>query len=134
YRIPNSLVLFALVAGLLTNLALQVMPWTQVFWGFIAGGLPLYLVAFLSRGGMGGGDIKLAAVAGIFLGWQGILTGLFLAVIAAGLVGGILLLTKKKGRKDHIPFGPFIALGTIAALLWGTELVGWYFNLFHIGI
>ncbi|MHB1125381.1 MAG: prepilin peptidase [Bacillota bacterium] len=132
YIIPNALVLFSLVAGLLANLIFHVMPWSQVFWGFMAGGLPLYLVALLSRGGMGGGDIKLAAVAGIFLGWQGILTALFLAVIAAGLVGGILLLVKKKGRKDPIPFGPFIALGSLVSLLWGAEVLDWYFALFNI--
>lgn len=79
---------------------------------------------------MGGGDMKLGAMLGSFLGWQLTIVALFLAVVAGG--GGALavLSTGKKGRKDPIPFGPFLALGGAAALLWGRSLMAWYFDVF----
>ena len=68
-------------------------------------------------GGMGMGDMKLGAMLGAFLGWRLGLFALFVAVMAGGVVAAGLLLAGRKGRKDAVPFGPFLALGGAAALL-----------------
>ncbi|MGI6091440.1 MAG: prepilin peptidase [Negativicutes bacterium] len=96
---------------------------------FVGGGIML-VIAVASRGGMGGGDIKFAAALGIWLGWKLTLLTLFLAFILGGLGGGIVLLLKLKGRKDYIPFGPFIALGAFISLLYGNQIINWYITNF----
>lgn len=95
--------------------------------GFIAaGGLIMLLIAVVSKGGMGGGDIKLSAVMGQYPGRQGVLAALLIAFPGGGLFGLFLLLTGRRGRKDAVPFGPFLAPGGAAAVLWGGELLAWY--------
>ncbi len=83
-------------------------------------------VVVLSRGGMGGGDIKLAGLMGAFLGWPGIAVGLFSGVMIGGTVGIALLAAKRLGRKDAIPFGPALASGALVALFWGDAIARWY--------
>ena len=86
--------------------------------GVLTGGGLLYLIAWVSRGGMGGGDIKLAAAIGAFLGWENVLWSLGVAFLIGGLVALILLISGLKKRKDPVPFGPFIALGAVIVLLF----------------
>lgn len=100
--------------------------------GFFAAGLLLLLIALISRGGMGGGDIKLAAVMGLFLGLKGVAVALFLSFLIGGVVGILLLVTGKKGRKDAVPFGPFLALGSILAALMSSDIIIWYVGLWKI--
>lgn len=90
--------------------------------GLLAGGGILYFIAWISGGGMGGGDIKLAAGLGTFLGWENTLVMLGLSFFFGGVIGAALLLSGRKKRKDPIPFGPFIALATIIVLLFGEQL------------
>ena len=114
------------VVGVVINLWTgSVGPLDMVLASFIGGGL-LLLIAVVSGGGMGGGDIKFAAALGLCLGWQFLLLTLFLSFIFGGVGGLILLLGKKKGRKDFIPFGPFIALGALVSLLYGNNIITWY--------
>jgi leader peptidase (prepilin peptidase)/N-methyltransferase len=75
---------------------------------------------------MGLGDVKMAAVMGIMLGYPNVLVAIFLAIVTGGIIAVILLATRKKGRKQGIPFGPFLALGTMLALIWGNSIWGWY--------
>ncbi len=90
-------------------------------------GLALFLlIAILSRGGMGLGDVKMAALMGLMLGYPSVLVAIFLAIIAGGIIAIILLAARKKGRKQAIPFGPFLALGTMLAMIWGNAIWGWY--------
>ena len=90
-------------------------------------GLMLFLlIVILSRGGMGLGDVKMAALMGIILGYPNVLVAIFLAIVAGGIIAIVLLAAHKKGRKQGIPFGPFLALGTMLALLWGSSIWGWY--------
>ena len=96
--------------------------------GSIGFGL-LLIVALIFRGGMGGGDIKLAGLIGLVTGFPLVFVAMFLAVVGGGLVGGVLLLLKLKGRKETIPFGPFLALAAIATLFWGNGLLDWYLGL-----
>ncbi len=93
--------------------------------GLGAAGLILTIVV-LSRGGMGGGDVKLAALMGVFLGWPSTAVALFLAFLGGGIVGLVLLALRLRGRKDAIPFGPALAAGTVAALFWGDAIARWY--------
>jgi leader peptidase (prepilin peptidase)/N-methyltransferase len=106
---------------------------TPGFWDSLAavliGGGLFYLVAVVSRGGMGGGDIKLVAMMGSFLGLRDLGVAVFVGLIAGSAVGIALMIAGRKTRKDAIPFGPFLALGGICAVFWGRALVDWYLNL-----
>jgi leader peptidase (prepilin peptidase)/N-methyltransferase len=129
--IPNRVLLAGFVLGL-PLAALQ--SWTSLTMGllaFLAAGLFLLAVAVVSRGGMGGGDVKLAALMGLYLGPAGVAAALFLAFLTGGAAAIALLATGRKTRKDPVPFGPYLALGGVAALLWGGELVGWYAGLWR---
>jgi leader peptidase (prepilin peptidase)/N-methyltransferase len=89
----------------------------------------LLLIALVARGGFGMGDVKLAVLLGLFLAfrsWDTLWSGIFLAFLIGGTVSLLLLITRRKGRKDAIPFGPALVTGTWAALAWGDSLVSWY--------
>jgi leader peptidase (prepilin peptidase)/N-methyltransferase len=79
--------------------------------------------------GMGGGDIKLAGAVGLLVGYPGVFFAVWLAAVSGGLVAASLLVLRKKGRKDAIPFGPFLAGGAAAVLLAGGELLDWYHHI-----
>jgi len=102
------------------------------FWDSLAalllGGGLFYLVAVVSRGGMGGGDIKLTAMMGAFLGMRDLGVAIFIGLLAGSAVGIALMIAGRKTRKDAIPFGPFLALGGICAVFWGRSFVEWYLN------
>jgi leader peptidase (prepilin peptidase)/N-methyltransferase len=124
--IPDVITLPGMVLGLVLS------PWALIptplasFIGLLAGGLFFYIVAVVSKGGMGGGDIKLIAMIGAFLGWQGVFFTIFVGALAGSVVGMILLITKKKGRKDKVPFGPFLSFAAILYTLVGDNIVHWY--------
>jgi leader peptidase (prepilin peptidase)/N-methyltransferase len=103
---------------------------TMGFWDSLAavllGGGLFYLVAVVSRGGMGGGDIKLVAMMGAFFGMRDVGVAIFIGLIAGSAVGIALMIAGRKTRKDAIPFGPFLAFGGICAVFWGRSLVEWY--------
>lgn len=96
--------------------------------GFLLGGGLFYLLAVLSRGGMGGGDIKFIAAAGALLGWQKVMLVIILGATLGSIVGLSLLIAKKKDRKSQIPFGPFLAVGTLIAIFFGEVLISWYLS------
>lgn len=132
YLIPNRLVLAGLAgAAILGFAARDVGLWSALAGGAAGAGF-LALVAVISKGGVGGGDVKLVGVAGFFVGWPLAALALFLAVAAGGLAAAVLLLLRLKRRKDPVPFGPFIAAGTLAAVLWGADIVGWYRQVFLV--
>jgi leader peptidase (prepilin peptidase)/N-methyltransferase len=89
----------------------------------------LLAIAVVSRGGMGGGDIKLFAVLGLVLGWQDVLLAFFFSCFYGAIIGGIGLLIGKVERRKPIPFGPFIVLGTITTYFIGSSLVEWYISM-----
>ncbi len=138
--IPNGLVLALLIIGVLYAAVRLIFPdmfmHTMTIWepiiGFFAASLPLYLIAVITKGGMGGGDIKLMAVAGIFLGWKGVLVAMIIGSLVGAIVGLTLIALKIKKRKDMIPFGPFLCLGILFAAIVGPDLIKWYTNLFTI--
>jgi len=129
--LPDRITLPGIVLGWLSNLLTGRVSIVDALLGSLVGGAIFYLVVVLSRGGMGGGDIKLGAMLGAFLGWKLTLVSIFLAVFAGGLVAAGVLLTGRKKRKDPLPFGPFLALGGTVTLFWGEELLQWYLGVFR---
>jgi len=131
--IPDVLSLPFLLLGFLMSFFLKNLSPINSLLGILAGGGVLLLVAILGsflfkKEAMGGGDIKLAAMVGAFLGWQLTLLSLFLSFFTGAIIG-IVILIKNKGESDPIPFGPFIALGTIIALFFGHSIINWYLSL-----
>ncbi|MEW6067414.1 MAG: prepilin peptidase [Nitrospirota bacterium] len=94
--------------------------------GCLTGGGLFLAIAMLSRGGMGGGDIKMMAMVGSLMGWKAVISTTFIGSLAGSIVGIFLMAFKGKGRKTKIPFGPFLALGAFITLFYGQELVYWY--------
>lgn len=96
--------------------------------GFVIGGGVYYALALVSRGGMGGGDIKMMAMVGALMGWKAVLLISFIGSFIGGLVGIFLMIFKGKGRKTKIPFGPFLALGSLITLFYGEEILYWFLH------
>ena len=128
--LDGMLMLFG-VSGVAFRLGLGTPELGSMIEGAAVGGGLLLLLAILSRGGMGGGDVKLAFTLGLWLGWPGNLLGLFISFVLGGLGSGLLLLFRLRGRKDYIPFGPFIAAGAWIALLYGRNILEWYFGFLN---
>jgi leader peptidase (prepilin peptidase)/N-methyltransferase len=116
-------------ASLINNLNLPQLGIAQAAIGGGIGLVVFLLVVIISRGGMGWGDVKMAALIGLVTGYL-LIIALLLAVIVGGLVAGILLTLKIKKRKEAIPFAPFLSLATIVTLLWGSDILSWYLGLF----
>lgn len=127
--IPDQVLLAGTAVGIPF---LLLYSWQGTLWGIaaaLAAGGFMLAIAIVSRGGMGGGDVKMAAFMGLFLGPRMVALALFLAFLIGGLVGIALLVSGKKGRKDAIPFGPYLALGGVLALLQGGNIISWYLGL-----
>jgi leader peptidase (prepilin peptidase)/N-methyltransferase len=133
--IPDSLVIIGAVVGLGMNIAGVETGFVDGLLGALTGGGTLLLIALIAlygfkKEGLGGGDIKLMAMAGLYLGWRMTLLSLFLAVCAAAVAGVTLLALRKKKRSDAIPLGPFLSLGIVAAVFWGERVLSWYLTYF----
>lgn len=87
------------------------------------------LIVFITKG-MGEGDIEIAALCGLFVGFKLSILMMLLSFVLGGLVGGLLILFKIKDRKDYMAFGPYIALASFLAIMWGNDVILWYFLLF----
>lgn len=113
------------------------VPWTNPLdsgIGILVGGGVLYGVAagyfyLAKKEGMGGGDIKLLAMIGAFLGWKGALIALVVGSFAGSVVGVAAMLLRGKDLKYAVPFGPFLSLGALCSLLYGEKLLHWYMTL-----
>jgi len=138
HRLPNAIVLPSyLVAGILfTTAAALTGDWGSLLRAAIGMAVlyAFYAILRLARpGGMGGGDVKLAGVLGIHLGWIGwgaLAVGAFAAFLYGGLFGIALLLLRRAGRKTAIPFGPWMILGAWTGVFAGEAVGRWYVNLF----
>lgn len=133
--IPDRITLPVIAAGFAGSVVLGRPSWLDSLLGIVVGGGIICAIILGSRlvmgvEGMGGGDITLAAMLGAFLGWKLLLLGLFLAVLVGAAVAVALLAARRKGGKDPIPFGPFLALGGAVSLFWGKEILQWYLKGF----
>ncbi len=131
--IPDVISLPGIVLGFAASFLLPSLSWTDSLLGLLAGGGSLYAVAWgyeliTGKEGMGGGDIKLLAMIGAFIGWKGVLLTIFMGSAIGTLVGLTDMVAKKKNMKMRIPFGPFLAIGAIIHLFWGNKLIAWYLN------
>jgi leader peptidase (prepilin peptidase)/N-methyltransferase len=135
--IPDVITLPGIVLGLLVSIF--ILPDPHIYGGvlgikgslagLLAGGLIFYAIAVASKGGMGGGDIKLMAMAGATLGWKSVLLTIFIGSFAGSVYGAALMVFKGKGRKTKIPFGPFLALGAAISLFYGREIIAFYLKM-----
>jgi len=128
--IPDGLIIFGFIIGaffLIINFKGSLL---NGILGFLIGGSIFLLIALVTNGAMGGGDIKLMAVIGFWFGWKYILLIMLLSFVLGAVVSIFLLLLKIKKRKDEIPFGPFIALAAFITLYFGQEMMFWYMTKF----
>ena len=131
--IPDVISLPGIPAGVAASFMIPSLNTVDALIGILAGGGILYLVAwsydrFTGKEGMGGGDIKLLAMIGAFIGWHGVLLTIFAASAIGTLVGILAMLKSRKTMKMAIPFGPFLSLGAIIYLFFGNELIFWYLH------
>lgn len=130
--IPDTLNIFSLVCAIAfhTVRTANISDFIQYLIGFLIGGGFLLLIAIITHGGMGGGDIKLMAVLGLWLGWEFTIIILFLSFIIGGIISVLFILFKLKRRKDMIPFGPFIVLSTLITIFYGNNIINYYIMRF----
>ncbi len=124
--------------GILVGLAAAFLPgspgWFDSLMGVLIGGGILWAIAegyfrLTGREGMGGGDVKLLAMIGAFLGWRAIPVTLMVASLTGTALGVAMMMRSGEGRQMAIPFGPFLAAGAVVALFVGEPLMEWYLNL-----
>ena len=134
-EIPFSLNLAILVLGGLSILTFQ---WTEPFSeitivnrivGMLVIAVPMILINLVVAGAFGGGDVKLMFAAGFLLGWKMIVSGFFMGAIVGAVVGVTVMVRKKKGGKEHIPFGPSLCAGMYLAVMFGTQMMDWYIEI-----
>jgi leader peptidase (prepilin peptidase)/N-methyltransferase len=134
HRLPNAIVLpsYLVAAALLTPPVLVHGDWAGALRGLVAMALLwsfYFALAFLYPGGMGFGDVKLAGLLGLYLGWLGwssVLVGTFTGFLIGGLVGVALLATRKATRRSAIPFGPAMLAGALVAVFLAGPIAEWY--------
>ncbi len=132
--IPDSISLPGIVVGFASSFFLPWLGWKSSLIGIVAGGGSLLLVAYgyqllTKKEGMGGGDIKLLAMMGAFLGWRSIPFIIFTSSLFGSVVGLSLMAARKKDSQLPIPFGPFLAFGAVLFIFYGRQLIQWYFAL-----
>jgi len=133
--IPDILVLIVLISSIIHKALLHFLegipfPLTDSLLGLIIAGGLFLLIVFVSRGGMGGGDVTLIGALGFVLGVRGILMVIFLSFVLGSVISIFLLTTRIKSRKDPIPFGPFIVISFYITLFFGDNILNWYTGLF----
>jgi leader peptidase (prepilin peptidase)/N-methyltransferase len=132
--IPDVISLPGIGVGLLASLIFPHIAFLDSLIGVLVGGGSLFLVAslyklFFKREGMGGGDIKLLAMIGAFLGWKAVILTILLSSLIGSICGMIIMALKRKDIKYAIPFGPFLSLGAVISLFYGNKLINWYLYL-----
>jgi leader peptidase (prepilin peptidase)/N-methyltransferase len=122
----------ALLLALLPQSRLTIMIEPGIASAALGGaiGFALFLlIAIVSRGGMGWGDVKLAALIGLATGFPLVFLAIIMGAILGGIVAVALVIAKKRKRRETIPFGPFLALASMITLLWGNNILSWYLGL-----
>ncbi|GAM12066.1 prepilin peptidase [Mesobacillus selenatarsenatis] len=131
--IPDKVLLVFAGIFIVERIFLPLSPWWDSVAGAVAGFLILLFIALISKGGMGGGDIKLFALIGFAVGFKTMILSFFFATFYGAFFGIAAMLLGFVKRKQAIPFGPFIAIGTLTAYFFGEEILGWYLRFFMLG-
>jgi len=129
--VPDVISFPGIGAGLILSFFVPYISFINSVLGVLVGGGIILIIglvgsAIFKKEAMGGGDVKLAAMVGAFLGWKYVILALFLGFFLGALAGIFLVLSKIKSREDMVPFGPFIALGSLITLLCGEKILLWY--------
>jgi len=129
--VPDVISLPGIVIGFILSFFVPYISFINSALGVLVGGGIILIIALggsaiFKKEAMGGGDVKLAAMVGAFLGWRYITISLFLGFFLGALTGIFLIMAKIKSREDAVPFGPFIVLGSFISLLWGEKIISWY--------
>ncbi len=132
--IPDTVTLPGIILGILCGALFLPIGIADSLLGVLVGGGILWFLAWISpyvfgKEGMGGGDIKLMAMVGAFVGWQPALLAIMIGSFLGSVVGGGLILTGIMKREQYIPFGPFLAVGSLLALFFHQPLFDWYWSL-----
>ncbi len=132
--IPNAVTFPGIVVGLICATTVLPLGILGSLLGILVGGGILWLLAWASpylfgKEGMGGGDIKLLAMIGAFLGWKPALMTIMIGSFLGSLVGVTLIAAQLIKREDYIPFGPFLVCGALVALFFGEFILDWYEGL-----
>ena len=132
--IPDVITCPGIVVGFFSSFVVGYVTYKESLMGIVLVGGILLLVAtgyyFLTKKeGMGGGDIKLLAMIGAFIGWKGVLLTIFLSSAIGTLSGLLVMLRSRKTMKMAIPFGPFLSIGATIYIFFGKELIFWYFRI-----
>jgi leader peptidase (prepilin peptidase)/N-methyltransferase len=136
--IPDRITLPGIGLGLLAAATVLPVRLQDAVLGVLVGGGILWLLAWASpylfgKEGMGGGDIKLLAMIGAFLGWKPALLTIMIGALTGSVVGVLMILLKRMRRDQYLPFGPFLALGAVVALFCHQELLAWYQRFLAVG-
>jgi leader peptidase (prepilin peptidase)/N-methyltransferase len=136
HLLPDAVTLPGIVVGLAFSLLLPPGILSALL-GVLIGGGVLWLIGeayyrYSGQEGMGGGDVKMLAMIGAFLGWKLVLVTLVFSSIAGSLIGVIVLATRRGGLKYALPYGTFLALGALVASLFGDLIVTWYAGLYRL--
>jgi leader peptidase (prepilin peptidase)/N-methyltransferase len=134
--LPNVITLPGLAAGLVLSLAFPPGVLDALLGALVGGGV-LWLIGeayfrYTGQEGMGGGDVKMLAMIGAFLGWKLVLVTLVLSSFAGSLIGVLMLVSRRGGLKHALPYGTFLALGALFASLYGETVVEWYTGLYIV--
>jgi leader peptidase (prepilin peptidase) / N-methyltransferase len=126
--IPDVLTLPGIPIFFLLAVFAVKIPWLEALIGLLIGGGVLFAIAFIyelltKREGMGGGDIKLLAMIGGFLGWKSLIFILLASSLSGAVIGIAAMIIKKQDTKYAVPFGPFLSAAAIAYLFWGNEFM-----------
>lgn len=132
--IPDEISLSGIIIGFIASFFIQGHSWLNSLLGIILGGGSLLFVAYsyqwlTKKDGMGGGDIKLLAMIGAFLGWKAIPFIIFASSLIGSVIGITIMILQKKNSKLAIPFGPYLAFGAILYIFYGRQLIQWYLTL-----
>jgi leader peptidase (prepilin peptidase)/N-methyltransferase len=132
--IPNVVTFPGIVVGLVSAATILPLGLVDGLIGLLVGGGILWFLAWISpylfgKEGMGGGDIKLLAMIGAFLGWKPALMTIMMGSLLGSLVGVSLIAARVIKREDYIPFGPFLVVGAVATLFFGQSILDWYLGL-----
>ena len=130
YEIPIGINVFILALGLIST-AIHYTDWMNHLIGFFAVSVFIYIIILVTKGrGMGGGDMKLMAVAGLMLGWKLVI----LAFLLGCIIGAIChVIRMKVSNAEHVlALGPYLSIGIFISMLWGNQLISWYLGCIGI--
>jgi leader peptidase (prepilin peptidase) / N-methyltransferase len=136
--IPDLISLPGMILGFAGSFVVQELTWIDSGIGLLAGGGILFAVALIyflltKRDGMGGGDIKLLAMIGAFLGWQSLLFVIFASSLLGSLAGIVAMIQQRRGGQTKIPYGPFLSLAALAYLFFQVQILDFWRLYLHSG-